>query len=144
LATRNLARQPLPWPFRLLGWLLFGTVALIVVGGVAVIGSGIYYELTRTKPGEVESAIEEWLPRGASTDQIVRFLDSRGIEYDQAGAFNHQDGELVESGVPAGAATISAVLRNNGYTLNHTDIAITFILDERNLLKDYVVREVGR
>jgi hypothetical protein len=124
--------------------LLFGTVALIVVGGVAVIGSGIYYELTRTKASEVESAIEEWLPRGASTDQIVRFLDSRGIEYDEAGAFNAQDGELLESGVPAGAITISAVLRNDGYTLNHTDIAITFILDERSLLKDYVVREVGR
>ena len=78
------------------------------------------------------------------TDQIVRFLDSRGIEYDEAGAFNAQDGELLESGVPAGAITISAVLRNDGYTLNHTDIEITFILDERSLLKDYVVREVGR
>jgi len=144
LAARNLARQPLPWPFRLLGWFLFGTVALIVIGGVALIGSGIYYELTRTKAGEVESAIEEWLPRGASTDQIVRFLDSRGIEYDEAGAFNAQDGELLESGVPAGAITISAVLRNDGYTLNQTDIEITFILDERSLLKDYVVREVGR
>jgi hypothetical protein len=124
--------------------LLFGTVAVIVVGGVAVIGSGIYYELTRTKAGEVESAIEEWLPRGASTDQIVRFLDSRGIEYDQAGAFNPQDGELLESGVPTGAMTINAILRNEGYALTHTDIAITFILDERSLLKDYIVREVGR
>ena len=144
MATRKLARQPLPWPFRLLGWLLFGTLALIVIGGVTLIGSGIYYELTRTKAGEVESAIEEWLPHGASTDQIVRFLDSRAIEHDQARAFNPQDDELIESGAPAGAMTISAVLRNNGYTLNHTDIAITFILDERSLLKDYEVREVGR
>jgi hypothetical protein len=144
VAARNLARTPLPWPFRLLGWFLFGTVALIVIGGVAVIGAESYYELTRTKAADVESMIEERLPRGASAEQVFMFLDSRGIEHDLVAPANLEDRALEEYGLVAGTMTIDAIVPNDGYSLGLVDIRITFILDERGLFKDYVVREVGR
>lgn len=144
MVTRNLARQPLPWQFRLLGWFLFGTVALIVTGGLAAIGVETYYELTRTKAADVEALIEERLPRGASTDQVFSFLDSRGIEHGPVGPADLEDHALQEYGLVAGTMTVEAMVRNDGYSLSLTDIEITFILDERGLLRDYVVREVGR
>lgn len=115
-----------------------------MIGGVVVIGSGIYYELTRTKAADVESMIEERLPRGASTDQIFTFLESRSIEHGAVGPADLEDRALQEYGLVAGTMTIDAVVRNDGYSLAHTDIEITFIIDERSLLKDWVVREVGR
>ena len=144
MATRNLARGPLGWQFRLLGWLLLGTVALVVIAVVAVIGSGIYYDLTRTKAAEVEGMLDRYLPRASTADQIYTFLDSRGIEHGLVGPSAPGDPALQESDVPAGTMTIGAVVRNDGYSLALVDIAITFVLDERGLLKDYIVREVGR
>jgi hypothetical protein len=128
----------------LLGWLLFGTVALVVIAVVAVIGSGIYYDLTRTKAAEVEDMLDRYLPRASTADQIYTFLDSRGIEHGLVGPADPGDPALQESNVAAGTMTIRAVVRNDGYSLTHKDVEITFILDERGLLKDYVVREMGR
>jgi hypothetical protein len=144
MVARSLARTPLPWPFRLLGWFLLGTVALVIIGGVAVIGAESYYELTRTKPADVEAIIEERLPRGASTDQVFMFLDSRGIEHGPVGPADLEDSALLDYGVVAETMTIEAIVRNDGYSLSLVDIEITFILDERGLFKDYVVRQVGR
>ena len=128
MVARNLARTPLPWPFRLLGWFLFGTVALIVIGGVAVIGAESYYELTRTKAADVESTIEERLPRGASTEQIFMFLDSRGIEHGPVGPATSRTPALLDYGVMAATMTIEATVRNDGYSLSLRDIEVTSFL----------------
>jgi hypothetical protein len=132
------------WQFRLLGWTLFGIVALGALAGLAVIGSQVYYEATRTKTGDVEALIEEYVPRAASTEQVLTFLDSRGIEHGAVEPFYPDDPAFRDRDVPLGTSTISAIVRNDGYSLSLVDIEIDFILDERGLLVHTVVREVGR
>ena len=72
------------------------------------------------------------------------FLDSRGIEHGPVEPADLENPALLDYGVVAATMTIEATVRNDGYSLSPTDIEITFILDERDLLKDYVVRQVGR
>jgi hypothetical protein len=142
MVTRTLGRAPLAWQFRVLGWCFLGGVAVLLISVVAIIGSGIYYEATRTKAGEVESLIERELPRGAAPEQMFSFLDAQGIEHGPVEQMDPADPALKDFGLPASTRTITAVLRNDGYSLSLVDIEITFVLDDRGLFWDYVVREV--
>jgi hypothetical protein len=128
----------------LLGWFFLGSLALLATAVVAIIGSGIYYEATRTRGGDVEDLIDRELPRSAATVEIFGFLDSHGIEHGSVQPLDPTHPALQDYGLPASTKTITAVLRNDGYSLALTDIEITFVLDERELYRDYVVREVRR
>lgn len=144
MGTRGMYRGSLAWPFRLIGWFLLALVVLGVIAVIAVVGSGIYYEVSRSKAGEVEDLIDRHVPLASSTDQIFTFLDSQGIEHGQVEAFDPENPALRDYGLTPGTNTISAVIRNDGYSLALVDIEITFILDERGLFKEALVREVDR
>jgi len=144
MTTHALYRGPTPWPFRLLGW-LFAAVALVIVAALLAVGAtGAYYEMTRTKAGEIEAMIEEGLPRVATTDQVLRFLDSHSIEHGAVRPSTGEDRGLLEAGVPTGTMTISGVVRNDGYALQLRDVVVWFILDEEGLLEAHLVYEVAR
>jgi hypothetical protein len=139
-----LARGSLGWQWKLLGWVFLGGLGVFLIAVVGVIGSGAYYEATRTKSGEVESLIDGGLPRAAATEQIFGFLDSHGIEHGGVEPLDPNHPALKEYSLPASTQTIRAVVRNDGYSLALVDIEITFVLDERELFWDFVVREVRR
>jgi hypothetical protein len=142
MATRTLDRRPIPWPFRMLGWLVLGAVALAMISVAAVIGAGTYYEFTRTKAGDMDGLIEKELPRGVTTEHILADLDSRGIEHGPVEASKADDRKLLDAAVPLGTNVIHAIIRNDGYSLDLVDVHMRFILDEEGKLKDHIVWEV--
>jgi hypothetical protein len=144
MATHTLYRRPVPWPFRALGWSLLAASLLVVVAFAAIVGSGGYYELTRTTDGEVRGVIERDLPARATTEQILLFLDAQGIEHGDVRLSDGQDTALLDAGVPVGTPIIIGRIRNDGYALQLRDVVVAFILDVEGLLDDYVVYEVGR
>lgn len=142
MATRTLHRRPLAWPFRVLGWLVVIVVALAVAVGAAVIGAGTYYEMTRSKAGDLEGKIEEELTIGATADQVIGFLDSEGIEHSPVEPSRGDDRKLQEIGVAKGTMVVSAIVRNGGYSLDLVDVEMRFILDQELKVADYIVYEV--
>lgn len=145
MVTRTLGRKPLSWPFKLVGWLFLGIMVLGVVAFAAIVGSGMYYELTRTTEGDVEGMIEERMVTGASsTDRVIAFLDARSIEHGPVSPVDVADPRLKNADVPEGATTVSAVVRNDGYALELVDVGVMFIFDARGTLADWVVWEVKR
>ena len=144
MTTHALYRRLAPWPFRLLGWLFVVAALLIVAALLAVGGTGAYYEVTRTKAGDIEAMIEEDLSRVATTDQVLFFLDSHDIEHGAVRPSTDEDRRLLEAGVPAGTMTISGIVRNDGYALQLRDVVLWFILDDEGLLEGHLVYEVGR
>jgi len=144
MATRTLGRRPTLWPFRLFGWLFLLVLVLGLMAVVAVLGSGIYYEQTRTTAGDVEGMIEAELHNASSTDQLIRFLDRHRIEHGAVGPVDAEDPRLKDADVPDGATAISGIIRNDGYSLELVDVRMTFILDAEGTLEDWVVYEVHR
>lgn len=142
MVTRTLHRRPLAWPFKVLGWFVVLVVGLAVAVGAAVIGAGTYYEMTRTKAGDLEGKIEEELPLGATSDQVIGFLDSEGIEHSPVEPSRSDDRKLQEMGIPKGTMIISAMVENDGYSLDLVDVEMRFILDQELKLADYIVYEV--
>jgi hypothetical protein len=92
----------------------------------------------------VESLIERELPRGAAPEQMFSFLDSQRIEHGPVKPMDPYDPALRDFGLPLSTMTITAVVCNDGYSLAQVDVEITFVLDDRELFRDYVVREVRR
>ncbi len=148
MSTRTLNGRPLPWPLRLLGWLFRGVLVLLITLATAavviMIGATAYYELTRTKAGDLDEMIEAKLPPGASADRIITVLDSEGIEHGAVEPFPGDDNRLLYAGVTKGTPVISAIVRNQGHSLEFVDVQITFILDDNGALKDHEVYEVHR
>jgi hypothetical protein len=134
-----------PWPLRLLAWLFRALliVTIMAATGVAVlaIAASAYYELTRTKSGEIDDMIAQRVPEGSSVERINAFLDSEGIEYTAVQPFAGDDQDLLYGGVRKGDQVILATLENDGYSLELVDIKIAFVLDEAGVLKDHVVYE---
>ncbi len=141
MATGTLYRRPLPWPFKVLGWLVVLAVVLALAAGATVIGAGTYYELTRTKAGDLEGLIEEELPIGATADQVISFLDAQGIEHSPVEPSRGDDSKLQEIGVPKGTMIVRAIVRNDGYSFELVDVEMRFILDQELRLADYIVWE---
>ena len=144
MATRTLHRRPLAWPFRMLGWLVVGVLALAAVTGATVIGAGTYYEFNRTKAADMEAMIEKELPPGVTADQVISVLDSEGIEHGPAGPFSGGDRKLLEMGVAKDTMIISGSVRNDGYSLDLVDVEMRFVFDANFKLQDTVVYETHR
>jgi hypothetical protein len=142
--TQTLYRRPVSWPFRLLGWLCLTTALLIVLGFAAFVGTSAYYEFTRTTSGDVKGMIERDLAKNATTDQILLFLTTHGIQHGEVQPSTDDDRKLLDAGVPTGTPTITGMIPNDGYALQLKDVVVTFVLDAEGRLDDYVVYEVGR
>jgi hypothetical protein len=127
-----------------MGRWFFGLVllALLAVGACTA-----YWELTATRVGDVERLLDENLPRGSTTEEIVAFLDSRDIphhEIERCDA-NLRCHELQGAGVVPGTMTFHALIEDTRSQLGCVyRIHIQFILDDRQLLQDYIVWETSQ
>ena len=144
MVTRTLGRAPLSWPFKVVGYLVLAIVVLVLLAGAVVSGAVVYYELTRTTAGDLDGMIEAELHSESSTDQVVRFLDSQGIEHGAVVPVDVGDPRLKDASVPEGATTVSGIIRNDGYALEHVDVRFTMIMEADGTLEDWVVWEVKR
>ena len=145
MATRAFDRRSQPWPFRLLGWLFRGIIVLLIMAATAVAviaaSSTAFYELTRTKSGDLDEMIDKRLPAGASVESIYAVLDEEGIEHGTVQPFAGDDFDLLYAGVKKGTPVIIATVRNEGYSLELADVQIAFVLDENGMLAHHVVYE---
>jgi hypothetical protein len=145
MVTRTLGRKPLSWPFKVIGWLVFGVVLVGVLAFIAVVGSGVYYELSRTTSGDVEGMFEaDLVPGVSSSERAIAFLDANTLEHGPATPVDLADPRLKDVDVPAGATTVSGIVRNDGYALELTDVRFTLVFDAGRTLVDWMVWEVGR
>lgn len=145
MVTRTLGRTPLSWPFKVIGWLFLGLMVLIIATFAAVVGTGMYYDLTRTTAGDVEEMIEADLVAGvSSTDRVVAFLDANAIEHGPVEPVDLEDQRLWDADPQPGWTSVSGSIPNDGYSLELVDVEVVFLLDETGRLKDYVVYEVKR
>jgi hypothetical protein len=127
------------------GWLFLGVMVVGIVGFAAVVGSGMYYEMTRTTAGDVKGMIEEDLVADvSSTDRVIAFLDSNAMEHGALTPVDLADPRLRDADVPEGATTVSGIVRNDGYALELVDVRFTFVFDAEGTLVDWVVWEVKR
>lgn len=121
-------------------WLLLAMLGLLP--GVILALQG-YWLLTQTTVGDVESMIEENVPIGSSQEDVLSFLNDRGIEHGEvsiAGA--RADSLLEDAGYREGTVYIGAIMRNTSQVFFSTaDIQMYFIFDENGRLKDYLVVE---
>src|SRR5262245_15215155 len=134
MTSRSLNKGQLPWPFRLISWLItifmLLLVAAVTVGGAAVIGMTARYELNRTKSGDIAKIVEAKLPVGAPADRVVAVLDAEGIEHGAMEQFPGDDTDLSYAGVRNGTPIIRAIVRNEGNTVQLVDVKATFVFDE--------------
>jgi len=145
MVTRTLGRKPLSWPFKVVGWLFVGFMLLVVAAFVAVVGSGMYYQLTRTTSGGVEGMIEEDLVADvSSTDRVVAFLDSNAIEHGPVEPVDLQNQRLWDADPQPGWMSVSGFIRNDGYALELVDVRMVLMFDAEGTLEDWVVWEVKR
>ena len=97
-----------------------------------------------TSVEDVERLIGENLPPGSSAEEIFAFLDSRDIGHGPVERAGAASTTLAEAGVPSDTKVIGALIRGTSkFLFFRTDIQIFFILDDRERLEDYMVREVG-
>lgn len=142
MVTRTLHKPPLAWPFKVLGWFVVLAVGLAVAAGAAVIGASTYYEMTRTKAGDIEGMIDTKLRAGATADEVVALLDSERIEHGPVLPSSGDDRKLQEMGIPTGTMTVAAFVENDGYSLDLVDVEMRFIFDQELRLVNHVVYEV--
>jgi hypothetical protein len=124
--------------------LVVGAFTLAVVAAAGVIGAGSYYEFTRTSAGDVRGMIEENVPADATTDQVLFFLDSRDIERSPIRPADPSHERLQDVDLPDGATTVSAIIRNDGYSVELVDVEMIFVLDAEGRLAEYIVYETRR
>jgi len=132
---------------RVVNWALgalAGLIVLLVVGlGIAVAGSSVYYEMNRTKAGDINRTIEMELPAAATTDQVIAFLDSKGIEHGPLEPASASHIDLLETGVPLGTPIISAIIRNDGYGIDLGKIQMSLLLDLADVQMYFTFDEAG-
>jgi len=118
--------------------------AAAIAAVVAILGGlQLWWNLDRTTVAEVESMIDENLSPGATTDEIVAFLDSKDMASDGSVGRAEYNSVLLDSGYPSDTLIIGAFIYDTSRDLFITgDIQIFFILDEDYRLKEYLVREV--
>jgi hypothetical protein len=145
MTTRAYNPHVSPWPLRLLAWLFRGLLMLTIMAaaGVAVvaIASSAFYELTRTKAGDIEGMIDKKVPVGSSVEHINSVLDQEGFEHTAVQPFPANDLDLLYAGVREGDPVILATVENEGYSLELVDVKVAFVLDENGVLKHAVVYE---
>jgi hypothetical protein len=120
------------------------TILTIAVAPFAIlVGVQLYWYLTRTTVGEVESMIERNLDIGATTDEVLTFLDERDIDHGGLYATDEYPAyALVEAGYGEGVNVIGAIIRDTSRTFFGTGhIEVFFIFDSDYRLSDYIFQE---
>ena len=129
------------WFRQLLLCLLVAAVGIAMVVGVLG-GLQLWWYLDRTTVAEVESMISENLSPGASSEEVIDFLDSRGIDHSPVGPVDSTS-YLLDAGYSPDTMVIGAFIYDTSRVFIVTgDIQIFFILDEDYRLTEYLVREV--
>jgi hypothetical protein len=145
MATRTYGRRSVAWPLRLLGWVVSITLVVLImaatVAAFVAVGATAYYELTRTQADEIESKIQQRLPVGVSSAEVMAFLDSEGIQHGPVEASSGTDLQLLYEGVPKGTTVINGTVINDGYSVELVDVRMAFVLDANGNLERYVVYE---
>lgn len=120
--------------------LIFAPIVALVALAVSAQG---YWLLARTTVDDVESMIETNLPIGSSEEDVLSFLDERGIEHDDVTVAGPDVGTtLREAGYGEGTVYVVAILRDTTRAWFSTaDIAITLIFNEDGRLIDYITKE---
>jgi hypothetical protein len=86
--------------------------------------------------------VSQNLSPGASSENIVAFLDSRGIDHGSVGPVDGTS-YLLEKGYDPDVQVIGAwIYGTSTSVIIEGDIQIFFILYDDGLLKEYLVREV--
>lgn len=126
---------------RLLLYLL--AVAAVIAVGVGVLGGlELWWHLHRTTVAEVESMISQNLSPGASSEEVIVFLDSRGIDHGSVERVGHYNSVLLDAGFDPDTKIIVALIPDTSRTfISTSDIRIDFILDDDYRLQEYIIRE---
>ncbi len=119
--------------------IIAGAFAIVVAifGGVL-----LYWWLTRTTVDEVQNLIDQNLSTGSTAQEILAFLDSRGIDH---GPVERVDGYslALNAGYQQNTKVINGIIRGSSrYLITTGDILIFFILDDEERLKESIVKEV--
>ncbi|HET8944262.1 MAG TPA: hypothetical protein VFO59_05725 [Dehalococcoidia bacterium] len=156
MTTRTLDTRASSWSSRIIGFLVatVSVLGLVAVIGVvaALAGTGAYYEMNRTKSGELDEMIKTELPIGVAGTHVLSVLDAEGIQHGPIEASRADDLQLLEAGIPAGTTMISAVAVNKGHSvsfggasmnlvLDQVNVEMRFVLDDAGNLKDYLIYE---
>jgi hypothetical protein len=122
---------------------------LLAVAAVTAVGVGLFgglhlwWYLHRTTVAEVESMISQNLSPGASSEEIIAFLDSRGIDHGSVERVGYYNSVLLDAGFDPDTKIIGAIIPDTSRTfISTSDISIYFILDEDYRLQEYIVNEV--
>lgn len=133
MTTNTYQTQATDTTSRVLNWALgalAGLIVLVVVGlGIAIAGTSVYYELNRTKAGDVEGMMTSELPAGTPAAAVMAYLDSKGIAHSQPEPAGAADLELLEAGIPRGTTVVRAVVPNRGYGIDVGNIEMSLLLD---------------
>jgi hypothetical protein len=121
-------------------------VAAVLAVGVGLLvglfgGLHLWWYLHRTTVAEVETMISQNLSPGASSEEVIAFLDSRGIDHGSVRTAEY-DSVVLDAGFDPDTKIIEAIIDDTSRTLISTsDISIYFILDEDDRLQEYIVEE---
>jgi hypothetical protein len=118
-------------------------VAAVIAVGVGLLGGlHLWWYLHRTTVAEVETMISQNLSPGASSEEVIAFLDSKGIDHSSVRRAEY-DSVVLDAGFDPDTKIIGAIIRDTSRTFVSTsDIQIYFILDDGYRLQEYIVREV--
>lgn len=87
--------------------------------------------------------ISQNLSPGASSEEIIAFLDSRGIHHGSVERVGYYKDVLLDAGFDPDTKIIGAIIPDTSRTfISTSDISIYFILDEDYRLQEYIVDEV--
>jgi hypothetical protein len=119
---------------------IFFIVLPLVVLVVVLVGVQAYWLATRTTEGDVRNLVENNLDEDATSDEIVDFLNSRGI--DNSGVTTEDSSTVLDAGYPKQTSYIVAIMQDTSRWFTGTSgIQIYFILDGDLRMRDYIIEE---
>jgi len=85
--------------------------------------------------------ISQNLSPGASSEEVIAFLDSKGIDHSSVRTAEY-DSVVLDAGFDPDTKIIEAIIRDTSKTfISRNHISIYFILDEDYRLQEYIVEE---
>ena len=130
------------WPKSSL-WVVVGAVCILFAGS-ALLAPTAYWYLTRTTVDDVERMLDDELALGSSADQVVNYLDFRGIEHDPPRQFDPGASccILQDAAIAPGTLVIPAIIRDSmPEWIFGANIRIYFVFNDRGSFSSYIARE---
>jgi hypothetical protein len=121
---------------------VFGVPALVFLLVLAFgIGIQVYWFSTETSVGDVNRLIESQLASGATTEDVVTFLETNRIEHAELGRGGDCPYGVFPGLSPAeDTPTICGVIRGTTQSwIGDTDLYVYFAFDQNRHLKDHTV-----